>query len=212
MRNSKIIIAALIAVIAAGVTGVVAYHLGKGEADGLTKDLKTEIKELTQEQRDAEITRRVSEQMSDIAQEEKLNSDRQRDIAEDQRHEAEKQSQEAEAQRKVAEQKTVEAEQQTILAKENERKAKSAEALARENENKAKAAETLANRKAIEAQRQMQKRMGSSLGTAAINQCGNDMNLSRQLAYWSWYYLDQTGGNKYFSDTYNALVRILLGF
>ena len=184
-----------------------AYRIGKSAAAGQTADLKSEVEELTQEQRDAEITRRVSEQMSEIAQEEKQNSDRQRDIAEDQRREAEKQSQEAQSQRKVAEQKTEEAERQTFLAKQNEGKAKAAEALAKANEGKAKAAENQANRQAKEAHRQMMKRVGSSLGTAALNQCGNDMNLSRQLAYWSWYYLTETGGNKYFSDTYNALVK-----
>ena len=71
-------------VLIAAAAATAAYFIGKGHADSVSDDIMDELEMLRQEQSDAAVVKRVSQQMEDIAYLQKTVSDQERDRAEQQ--------------------------------------------------------------------------------------------------------------------------------
>ncbi len=164
------------------------------------EDLERQISEMKAAERNALITKRISEQMEDIAYEQKALSDKQRERAEEQSRLADIERGKAELERTIA----VKAEQQ-------------ARASAQEAENMRQIAEQqsdLAVQNMIEAQKARSQAdtlfyqsLARSLAQNSITQYqSGDKGLAALLAYSAWYYTDTYKGNVYHQDIYSALL------
>jgi len=176
-----------------------AYFLGKSQTAGLNDELLGELEDLRSGQADAAVVKRVSQQMENIAYQQKAVSDQQRDRAEqqsrlalDMRDRAEKESLMA----REAENKAKEA----ALEAENERaNAMNHQALAELQRDEATYAKSVADTLSY-------RTLGRTLGTSSLSQYeGSNRDLASQLAYAGWYFLQKYDGNKYQPEVFSAL-------
>jgi len=197
MKKSILFWALLAIVFAGSVTG--AYFLGKGKAQKIDDSIISELETLRAGKSEAAIVKRVSQQMEDIAYQQKAVSDQERERAQ-------KQTELAIAMRDRAE-------QESRLAKEAEEKAYEAALEAEEQRTEARNHQIEAEMKRDEATlSQMRsdtlsyRTLGRNLGNSSITQyeSGNH-TLACQLAYASWYFLKNYGGNEYQPETFEAL-------
>lgn len=191
------IVAALLAFVALSF----AFYAGKDKFKNSLSldDTSAELEELRSSQADAAIVKRVSQQMEDIAYQQKAVSDQERDHARQQSE--------------LAIQMRDRAEQESRLAREAEKRANDA---AKEAEEQREAAMT--HQKMAEEQRDQAnyaksvtdtlnyRTLGRTLGSSSFTQYeGGNMELAAKLAYTSWYMLENYGGNTYYTETFTAL-------
>jgi hypothetical protein len=194
---------AVLAVLAFVVVG--AYQMGAHRSNGEVAELNDEVERLRAGERDAAVVKRVSQQMEDIAYQQKAISDQQRDRAEE----------------------------QSLLATQNASRAEMESRAAHEAENKATAAAQEAERERANAERQQQiaeeqrdeathaKNVADTLNlrtqarilgvTSQVRREAGDTDVADLLAYTSWYFLKNNRGNQYFSDTFKALTQATNG-
>ena len=198
----KLIKTALIIILSSALlatVGITAYNLGKNQPNEKEEELKKQIDELKAKEADAAVVKRVSQQMENIAYQQKAVSDLQRDRAEKQ----------SELAIKMRDQ----AEMESRLAREAENKAKEAA-----NEAERQRAKALEHQKTAEEQRDEATRaksvtdtlnyrsLGRALGNSAITLFENNhKGLAGVLAYASWHYLNKYLGNTYQPETYRAI-------
>ncbi len=189
---------AIVAAVSSGVT----YYECKQTYDQELAQMADEVKTLREKQDNAIVTQRISEQMEDIAYQQKAVSDKQRERAEEQSRRADIERGKAEFERGVAQQAEAKAlkaadeadrmrlmaEQQTKIATDNMLVAQEARAQA----------DTL-----------FYLSLSRSLAQAALRESagGTVSPLTRLLSYASWHYSENYGGNGYKQDMYRALIR-----
>lgn len=191
----------MFAVVAAVSSGVTYYECTKQYEQELAV-MADEVETLRKKAENATVTQRVSEQMEDIAYQQKAVSDKQRERAEEQSRRADIERGKAEYERgiaKLAEAKALKAadeadrmrlmaEQQTKIATDNMLVAEDARAQA----------DTL-----------LYLSLSRSLAQAALRESagGTVSPLAKLLSYASWHYSESYGGKGYKQDMYRALVR-----
>ena len=179
---------------------IIAYVFASSSYESEIAELNNRIEEMTSAERNALITKRISEQMEDIAYEQKALSDKQRMRAEEQSRLADIERGKAELEREVAK----EAEQKArASAKEAENMRAIAEqqsALATRNMEEALQARSHADTLFYQS-------LARSLAQTSITQYkSGDKSLAALLAYSAWYYTDKFKGNVYHQDIYTALL------
>lgn len=185
----------------------ISFQIGKNTSkDTDNEELLETIHSMQVEERDAAIVKRVSQQMEDIAYQQKAISDKQRDRAEEQsklaiqmRDKAEMESRaarEAEGQAKLY---AKEAEKSAREADDQRRIAISHQKMAEEQRDQANYAKSITDTLSY-------RTLGRTLGNLSITQheTGN-AEIANLLAYASWYYLDRYKGNTYLSESFKAL-------
>lgn len=205
LSDKRILIpASVLAVVA---VAVISFLVGKNASKETDKeDLLETIHSLQVEERDAAIVKRVSQQMEDIAYQQKAISDKQRDRAEEQSKLAIQMRDKAEVESRAAR----EAEGQAKLyAKEAEKSAREADGqreiaishqkMAEEQRDQANYAKSITDTLSY-------RTLGRTLGNLSVTQheTGNT-EIANLLAYASWYYLDKYKGNTYLSESFKAL-------
>lgn len=180
-----------------------AYKLGTMRETRLdeehVKELERENARLKQGEEDAAVDRRVSEQMAEIARDQRLLSDAQRDSAEKQRTLAEELRAEAQRESRAAHA----AEAQANVAR---REAEAASEEAKRERSKALLQEESALRSKRATDTLRYRDLARLLGSRSLlaRESGND-SLARKLAYTAWYFLKNYSDNLYQPEVYQAL-------
>ena len=190
-----------------------AYFLGTSVSDNVNEALTDELAALEANEADAAVTKRVSQQMEEIAYQQKAISDKQRDRAEEQsqlairmRKHAESESMAArQAERaavvaaKEADYQRKSAQQNLFLAEEERAKAQLHQRVAEEQRDQATHAKSISDTLNF-------RTLGRTLGVSAITQFENNhKDVANVLAYTSWYYLKKYNANTYKEETFKAL-------
>lgn len=163
-----------------------------GYGDREYKHLLAQLDRLTRESRDAIIIRRVSEQMEEVAYQQKNVSDLQR-------QEAVLQKTEADRMRKKAEAETGKAIQSRKIAIEALDKVEEQKRIAEERREEAQVARRKADTLAGLA-------LGRSLGALAItNYRAGKRELAELLGYYAWKFTSENKGDCYLPEVFNAL-------
>ena len=183
------------------------YYLGKSQAEKADDNIMAEVEQLRANESDAAIVKRVSQQMENIAYQQKAISDKQRDRAEEQSQLALQMRDRAEHESRMARQ----AEQKAIeLAQQAEASAQEAQAQrtrAMEHQQEAEIQRDEATRAKSVSDTLSYRTLGRTLGYSALTQYDSGQTeLSRLLAYAGWYFMDAYKGNTYQTDVFNALV------
>lgn len=182
------------------IVAVAAFLLGRSSVNVDMSDMEEQLEEYRAKAMEATVVNRVSQQMEDIAYQQKEISDRQRDRAEEQsllaiaeRERAEKESQAARLAEGKAMDALKEAEHQRTIAVEQE-------GIAREQLVQTQLQKSITDTLSF-------RTLGRSLGAASISQyeLGNKRS-ARQLAYASWYFIDKYKGNSYQMESFKSLV------
>lgn len=183
------------------ISSIVTFYVVESRQKQTINELRSEIKTLEAKERQAIVTRRISEQMEDIAFQQKTISDKQREEAERQSQIADMERGKAEIERGLAlaasqravasaaraDSMRVVAERQTTIATENMYYAQ---------QERAKA-DTLFYRS-----------LGRSLAQTSLKESTVETTeLSKLLAYASWHYTSQYKGDAYQQDIYHSLLR-----
>ena len=185
--------------------GVTAYRSGYNRSKAELDSLREEMDRLEDAGKDAAIVKRVSQQMEDIAYQQKAISDQQRDRAE----------------------------QQSILATHNAERAEKESRAAREAEKKANAAAQVAEQERANAERQQEialeqrdeatyarnvadtlnrRTQARSLAVSSqVRREAGETEVADLLAYASWYFLKNNRGNQYYSETFKSLTQATEG-
>lgn len=193
----NVILFAATAALSSAVTYFVTDSANEKELD----EMRKQIAELEKKEREAVVTQRISEQMEDIAFQQKAASDIQRERAIEQSKIADMERGKAEIERGLAlaaQHKAVEA------AAEAKRQAEIAEAqtvLATNNMIAAEEARAHADTLFYLAR-------ANSLAQTSLQMSANgSTDLSRLLSYASWHYTNEYGGDKYQQDLFSSLLR-----
>lgn len=203
LRPSRNLIYAICGFIVAALALFGAYKLGTLREtlhdEEHMKELERENARLRQGEEDAAVDRRVSEQMAEIARDQRLLSDAQRDSAEKQRSLAE--ALRAEAQRESHAARAAEA--QANMAR---REAEAASEEAKTERSKALLQEQDALRSKRQTDTLRYRDLARLLGSRSLlaRESGND-SLARKLAYTAWYFLKNYGNNIYQPEVFQAL-------
>ena len=198
MKKTSVAIA-LAAALVLSTAGTVALGvLYQREADR-NEELRSQLEELSEKVSRSEVMQSVNAQMEEIADQERLVSDRQRE--------------EAIQQRKVAEEERQNAEQQRHVAEEQRQNAIAAERKAVEASDVAQRQRTIAEQQ--RAQAEQSKRMTDTLSyialarnlgsQAATQETTGNTELADLLAYASYKFTHQYGGDVYNPLIYQAL-------
>ena len=200
MSTSKTIIIAVVAAIVVAAVGWFGYTLGREATQHDHDVLLYEVEKLRAEEKDAAVTKRVSQQMEDIAYEQMNVSNMQRDRAEEQSRLAEANAARAEEQSRLAQANAEKAQQQSLLAEKNEQIALMAAKEAEAQRDAATYSKSISDTLSF-------RTLSRSLGTTSISQ--NEISrqeLAQILAYASWYFVDKYKGNPYQNETFQALL------
>ena len=201
MKNFQKFILPVIILVIAGIAVTVAYNTGKNQKDEKLSELTEEVERLRAGEQEAAVVKRVSQQMEDIAYQQKAISDEQRDRAEEQSILATQNAERAEKESRAAH----EAEQKANVAAEEAKKeranAEEQQKIAEEQRDEATHAKNVADTLNIRTQ-------ARTLGvTSQVRRESNDTEVADLLAYTSWYFLKNYRGNQYFADTFKALMQ-----
>lgn len=180
-----------------------AYRYGASSKDGEISMLRRQVAEGERVRQEAVIDRAVSQQMEDIAYQQKAISDEHLVQARENALLAEENARESEANALRADEER----RQAIRAKEE---ANAQRLVAEERSRQAEMANSIARSALEETSRMTYRQLGVQLGATAHNQVSEqnaDEQLSSLLSLWSYIFLKRTGGNTYSSDTYLALSR-----
>ena len=205
MSKRSYIVWALIALGAFSGIAAVAYHIGKSQTDNQLSELHEELERLQAGEKDAAVVKRVSQQMEDIAYQQKAISDQQRDRAEEQSILAVQNAERAEMESRAAREAEGKA---NVAAQEAERERANAEhqqEIAVEQRDEATHARNVADTLNIRTQARI---LGA---TSQIRREAGETEVADLLAYTSWYFLKHYRGNQYFSDTFKALTQATNG-
>ncbi len=181
-------------------SSAITYLLCTERAGREIADLKEQVTKLQAAEREAIVTKRISEQMSDIAMEQRLVSDRQRERAEEQSRMADIERGKAELERGLAIQAQYEAVQAASQAD-------SMRILADNQREKANRhmEEALAAR--AQADTSFYRSLGRSLAQTSIAQSGTQNRaLAPLLAYSSYHFTKMYQGDLYQQDIFTALL------
>lgn len=186
-------------VIAAAMASAATYFVCDSIRNEEMEALQDKIAELEATAKEAKVTQRISEQMEDIAFQQKSISDKQREAAEEQKKIADIERGKAEIERGLAQ-----AAERKALASAEE--AEQMRRLADEQKE-----EAVRNMKAAEYARAQTDTLyylslGSTLAQSALSFGNNVSDLSRLLAYSSWYYTTAYGGNEYDESIFKAVL------
>lgn len=186
-------------VLIAAAAATAAYFIGKGHADSVSDDIMDELEMLRQEQSDAAVVKRVSQQMEDIAYLQKTVSDQERDRAEQQSELAMAMRDRAEQESRIAREAQSKAMAAVKEAEQERAKALVHQEMAEEQRDAANRAKSISDTLNFRA-------LGRTIGNTAITQYeSGNTELAGKLAYASWYFLDTYCGNTYQPETFNAL-------
>lgn len=184
-------------------TAFLAYRYGASSKDGEISMLRRQVAEGERVRQEAVIDRAVSQQMEDIAYQQKAISDEHLVQARENALLAEENARESEANALRADEER----RQAIRAKEE---ANAQRLVAEERSRQAEMANSIARSALEETSCMTYRQLGVQLGATAHNQVSEqnaDEQLSSLLSLWSYIFLKRTGGNTYSSDTYMALSR-----
>ena len=203
LRLNRPFLYGLCGILVAALALLGAYTLGTMRETRLdeehVKELERENARLKQGEEDAAVDRRVSEQMAEIARDQRLLSDAQRDSAEKQRTLAEELR--AEAQRESQAARAAEAQANTAR-----REAEAASEEAKRERSRALLQEEAALRSKRATDTLRYRDLARLLGSRSLlaRESGND-SLARKLAYTAWYFLSSYGNNVYQPEVFQAL-------
>lgn len=186
-----------VAVVSSGVT----YHIADNVTQGRIAELQKQIAEHEKKEKEALVTKRISEQMEDIAYQQKIVSDKQRERAEEQSRIADLERGKALIERGLAQAAEHKARQSAAQADSMRLLAESQTVIAMNNmiaaENARAQADTL-----------YYLSLGRSLAQTSLSRSINESSdLSRLLAYASWYYTKKYGGDVMQQDVYHSIIR-----
>lgn len=152
------------------------------------------------------VVERISKQMEDIAYQQKEISDKQREKAIFQMGVAENMRKHAERERKYAEAEKARADKEKDNANEYAAKATEARDMAERQRKIAEHQQMLAEQSKNTADTLRYRALGRSLASISMMQLSSgNKSLAALLAYNSWKFTSEYGGNTYFSAIYNAL-------
>ena len=195
--NISFILVALFVVLLAVLTG---FYIGKGRARSEISRLESELKQMETAQKDAAIVKRVSQQMEDIAYQQKAISDQQRDRAEEQSVLAIRNAQRAEMESRAAHEAELKATAAAKTAQEERANAERQQEIALEQRDEATHARNVADT----LNRRTQAR-SLAVSSQVRREAGED-EVADLLAYASWYFLKNNRGNQYYSETFKSLI------
>ena len=182
------------------IAGLIVYVFASSGYESEISELNNRIEEMKSAERNALITKRISEQMEDIAYEQKALSDKQRERAEEQSRLADIERGKAELERGLA----VKAEQQ---ARASAQEAENMRAIAEQQSTLATQNMEEALKARSHADTLFYQSLARSLAQTSITQYkSGDKSLAALLAYSAWYYTDKFKGNVYHQDIYTALL------
>ena len=182
------------------IAGLIVYVFASSGYESEISELNNRIEEMKSAERNALITKRISEQMEDIAYEQKALSDKQRERAEEQSRLADIERGKAELERGLA----VKAEQQ---ARASAQEAENMRAIAEQQSMLATQNMEEALKARSHADTLFYQSLARSLAQTSITQYkSGDKSLAALLAYSAWYYTDKFKGNVYHQDIYTALL------
>lgn len=181
-------------------SSAITYLLCTEKANREIDDLKEQVEKLQAAEREALVTKRISEQMGDIAMEQKLVSDRQRERAEEQSRKADIERGKAELERGFA----IKAQGEAVQAA---KQADSMRNIAYIQRAKANQHMEEALKARAQADTSFYHSLGRSLAQTAITQTGTqNRELAPLLAYSSYYFTKKYDGNLYQQDIFTALL------
>lgn len=199
MKIRPTILYSLIAFVLLAGVAVVSYQLGRRQSRKEIAAMQEEMDRLVEAEQDAAIVKRVSQQMEDIAYQQKAISDQQRDRAEEQSI--------------LATRNALRAEMESRAAHEAEQKANSAAEVAEKERANAERQQMIAEEQRDEAtyaknvtdtlNRRTQAR--SLAVSSQVRREAGEPEVADLLAYASWYFLKNNRGNQYYSDTFKSL-------
>ena len=197
LRSSIIQVLAAVAVLVA--VAVVFFHLGGKHSQRELAAMQEEIDRLLVAENDAAIVKRVSQQMEDIAYQQKAISDQQRDRAEEQSILAIRNAELAEMESRAAHAAELKANAAAEVAEKERSNAERQQAIAEEQRDEA----TLARNVADTLNRRTQAR--NLAVSSQVRREAGEPEVADLLAYASWYFLKNNRGNQYYSDTFKSL-------
>ncbi|MBR5906577.1 MAG: hypothetical protein IKZ51_09030, partial [Bacteroidales bacterium] len=199
MKLRSIILCALTALAVLAGVAVLFYHLGSKQSQRELAAMQEEMDRLVESEKDAAIVKRVSQQMEDIAYQQKAISDRQRDRAEEQSILATQNAARAEMESRAAHEAELKANAAATLAEKERANAEKQQAIAVEQRDEA----TYARNVADTLNRRTQAR--SLAVSSQVRREAGETEVADLLAYASWYFLKNNRGNQYYSETFKSL-------
>ena len=201
MKPRTLIAAGLLALVVLAGVAAVSYRLGRRQFMKELAALQEETDRLTAAEKNATIVRRVSQQMEDIAYQQKAISDRQRDRAEEQSLLARQSAVRAEIESRAAHEAEIKATNSAQVAKEERANAELQQKIALEQRDEATHARNVADT----LNRRTQAR--SLAVSSQVRRESDEPEVADLLAYASWYFLKNNRGNQYYSETFKSLVQ-----
>ena len=198
--RTAIITGSVALAVLAGVAAV-SYNLGRRQFMKQLNALQEETDRLSAAEKNATIVRRVSQQMEDIAYQQKAISDRQRDRAEEQSLLARQSAVRAEIESRAAHEAEIKATRSAQVAKEERANAELQQKIALEQRDEATHARNVADT----LNRRTQAR--NLAVSSQVRRESDEPDVADLLAYASWYFLKNNRGNQYYSDTFKSLVQ-----
>lgn len=200
MKNRSNISSVLVSLVVAILAVLAGFYLGKSRARSEIVQLRNDLKRMESAQKDAAIVKRVSQQMEDIAYQQKAISDQQRDRAEEQSVLAMRNAQRAEMESRAAHEAELKANAAAKTAQEERANAERQQEIALEQRDEATHARNVADT----LNRRTQAR--SLAVSSQVRREAGENEVADLLAYASWYFLKNNNGNQYYSDTFKSLI------
>ena len=186
--------------IVAGVAAL-AYRMGYNRSRTELASLKEEMEQMEAAGKDAAIVKRVSQQMEDIAYQQKAISDQQRDRAEEQSILATQNAYRAEMESRAAHEAELKAQSAALVAERERANAERQQEIAVEQRDEATHAKNVADT----LNRRTQAR--SLAVSSQVRREAGEPEVADLLAYASWYFLKNNRGNQYYSETFKSLTQ-----
>lgn len=149
------------------------------------------------EKKEADLQRKLADEQKDIAE-------RQTKIAQQKENEALEQKEFADKQKEMAEKNAKEAKRQQQIAESSEREAKNQQKIASEQKAKAEEQQKLAEEASLQAQKLRMLSISQSMAVKSL-QINVDTMLRALVAYQSYMFNEDFGGNEFNNDVYNGL-------
>ena len=186
--------------VVAGVAAL-AYRMGYNRSRTELASLKEEMEQMEAAGKDAAIVKRVSQQMEDIAYQQKAISDQQRDRAEEQSILATQNAYRAEMESRAAHEAELKAQSAAQVAERERANAERQQEIAVEQRDEATHAKNVADT----LNRRTQAR--SLAVSSQVRREAGEPEVADLLAYASWYFLKNNRGNQYYSETFKSLTQ-----
>ncbi len=186
--------------VVAGVAAL-AYRMGYNRSRTELASLKEEMEQMEAAGKDAAIVKRVSQQMEDIAYQQKAISDQQRDRAEEQSILATQNAYRAEMESRAAHEAELKAQSAAQVAERERANAERQQEIAVEQRDEATHAKNVADT----LNRRTQAR--SLAVSSQVRREADEPEVADLLAYASWYFLKNNRGNQYYSETFKSLTQ-----